>query len=250
MWWILPSTRVEVRVAGKVACRFTSPLGCGTRLRPWCGTRPQDRRGWLSPPEQGAPHLTGTLCTQMAHTGSAFCDLRFRWLVRFAPAENGYKSCYRNRERNGYKSARCFFKTDRRHTQVRCAPLWAGLPPRRRLTSHRAQLPLCTTPAALRTRVVPHTIRTHHICTSAPATHPCAIASSSSVRQVDHARTTVCDACPPRDDALRSRWLGAALGQQDLVPLVERVGDHGRSRRRTRSAAAGLESLELVQRGL
>ena len=159
MWWILPSTRVEVRVAGKVACKFTSPLGCGTRLRPWCGTRPQDRRGWLSPPEQGAPHLTGTLCTQMAHTGSAFCDLRFRWLVRFAPAENGYKSarCYTETEKETVtKVHAAFSKTDRRHTQVRCAPLWAGLPPRRRLTSHRAQLPLCTTPAALRTRCAPH----------------------------------------------------------------------------------------------
>ena len=65
--------------------------------------------------------------------------------------------------------------------------LWAGLPPRgRRLTSHRAQLPLHHTPAALRTRCAPHTIRIppylHLRSSNAPS---CTIASSSSVRQHD-----------------------------------------------------------------
>ena len=110
----------------------------------------------------------------------------------------------------------------------------------------------------------PHTCRAAHALRPTHHSHPTIFApplqqrtllhysfviERSTARQVD-ARTTICDACPPRDGALRSRWLGAALGQEDLVPLVERVGDHGRSRRRTRSAAAGLESLELVQRGL
>jgi hypothetical protein len=134
-------------------------------------------------------------------------------------------------------SVRFPFEVVATHTSA-APPLWAGLP---RAAPPPPELTQSTAASA------PHTIRIPpHICTSAPATHPYPIASSSSLRQVDE-RTTSCDACPPRDDALRSRLLGAPLGQQDLVPLVERVGDHGRSRRRTRSAAA---ELGLVQRGL
>ena len=53
-------------------------------------------------------------------------------------------------------------------------------------------------------------------------------------------RTTTFDDRPPRDDALRSPRLGALTRRQGarLVPLGARIGDHGRSRRRTRSAAA------------
>ena len=56
------------------------------------------------------------------------------------------------------------------------------------------------------------------------------------------------DARPPRDNALRSQRLGAPIGRQGarLAPLVARIGDHGRSRRLTRSAAA--HSFELRSR--
>jgi len=79
----------------------------------------------------------------------------------------------------------------------------------------------------------------------------CAIITKHST-QVD-ARTTICDARPPRDDALHSPRLGAPIGRQGarLVPLVARVGDHGRSRRRKRSAAAqksDMDSFELRRR--
>ena len=51
----------------------------------------------------------------------------------------------------------------------------------------------------------------------------------------------MCDARPPRDDALQGQRLGAPIGWQDarLAPLVARIGYHWRSRRRSRSAAAG-----------
>ena len=60
---------------------------------------------------------------------------------------------------------------------------------------------------------------------------------SQSVLQVD-ARTAICHARPPCDYALHSPWLGDPIGRQDLVLLVARIGDHGRNRRRARSAAA------------
>ena len=73
-------------------------------------------------------------------------------------------------------------------------------------------------------------------------THPRTSFISKHSTQVD-ARTTICDARPPRDDALHSPRLGAPIGRQGArrVPLVAQVRDHGRSRRRTRSAAAGYE---------
>ena len=61
--------------------------------------------------------------------------------------------------------------------------------------------------------------------------------------QVD-ARTPICDARPPRDDTLHSQRLGAPIGPRHgvrLAPLAARIGDHGRSRQRARSAAAGFE---------
>ena len=68
--------------------------------------------------------------------------------------------------------------------------------------------------------------------------------------QVD-ARTPICDARPPRDDTLHSQRLGAPIGPRHgvpvrLAPLAARIGDHGRSRQRARSAAAGFG----LQRGL
>ena len=71
--------------------------------------------------------------------------------------------------------------------------------------------PTAVTPPATAT-VAANQHKELELLPSAPATHPCAITSSSSVRQVD-ARTTICDACPPCDDALRSRWLGDAFGR-------------------------------------
>ena len=61
------------------------------------------------------------------------------------------------------------------------------------------------------------------------------IFDAQSSQQVD-ARTTICDALPPRDYALNSPWLGDPIGRQGLVPLVARIGNHGRSRRRSAAA--------------
>ena len=46
---------------------------------------------------------------------------------------------------------------------------------------------------------------------------------------------------PTRDNALHDQRLGATIGGQGVRPaaLAARLGDHGRSRRRARSAAAG-----------
>ena len=61
------------------------------------------------------------------------------------------------------------------------------------------------------------------------------ISSSRSSQQVD-ARTTICDARPPRDYGLNGSWLGDPIGRQGLVLLVARIGDHGRNRRRSAAA--------------
>ena len=61
------------------------------------------------------------------------------------------------------------------------------------------------------------------------------IFSSRRSQQVD-ARTTICNARPPRDYALNSPWLGDPIGRQGLVLLVARIGDHGRNRRRSAAA--------------
>ena len=136
-------------------------------------------------------------------------------------------------------------KTGSRHTQVRLHPVcgstlsvgWpaTALPPPDLRQSTAASAPHTCRAAHALCACAPHHIRIHHICTTAPATHPCTKLRHEALdRRMQGARFAISDACPPRDDALRSRWLGAAFGQPDLVPLVERVGDHGRSQRRTR----------------
>ena len=107
--------------------------------------------------------------------------------------------------------------------------------------SHPARCPSCP---CLHLR--PRACSCARACTCA-RTCPCASAPHAPMHvvtsmQVD-ARTPIRDAPPPRDDALQSQRLGAPIGWRgtQLAPLVARIGDHDRSRRRSRSAAAGFE---------
>ena len=117
----------------------------------------------------GAPapgrHIVGT---QKWHTRGKHREriLPFtrEWLVRFASAENGYKAPaaaeteYKAPAAPETESRFAFLSKSSPHTQVRLHPcgLACHVPRRRRLNSHRAQLPLHHTPAALRTRCAPH----------------------------------------------------------------------------------------------
>ena len=132
----------------------------------------------------GAPapgrHIVGT---QKWHTRGKHREriLPFtrEWLVRFASAENGYKApaaaetvTKRPLSRNRV-SVRFPFEVVATHASA-APPLWTGLP---RAAPPPPELTQSTAASA------PHTIRIPpHICTSAPATHPYPIASSSSLR--------------------------------------------------------------------
>ena len=79
---------------------------------------------------------------------------------------------------------------------------------------------------------------------STPTTPRSATASypSCTTHHSTDARTTIRDAHPPRDDALHIQRLGPRTGRQGarlVAARGARLGDHGRSRRRARSAAAG-----------
>ena len=91
-------------------------------------------------------------------------------------------------------------------------------------------------------RTAPGPFATQHPRRPVPHT-PRAIPAAPLYTIQTDARTTVCDARPPRDDALHIQRLGARTGRQGarlVAALGARLGDHERSRRRTRSAAAGV----------
>ena len=92
--------------------------------------------------------------------------------------------------------------------------------------SHRtlSQLPLPRVPAPVPAPAC--TCARACPCAEAPPLHaPIHVVTSM---QVD-ARTPICDARPPRDDALQSQRLGVPIGRHGarLAPLVARIGDHG-----------------------
>ena len=80
------------------------------------------------------------------------------------------------------------------------------------------------------------------LCHKAPTSYPSCTTHISITFQTD-ARTTICDTRPPRDYALHIQRLGPRSGRQGarlVAARGARLGDHGRSRRRARSAAAGV----------
>ena len=78
-----------------------------------------------------------------------------------------------------------------------------------------------------------------HSTHAVPPPHTASYPTAAPLTIQTDARTTICDARPPRDDALHVQRLGARTGRQGARLVAARGARHGRSRRRARSAAAG-----------